>query len=234
MVASELLQSALPKGRSPTAEDACRERRLLMPKIVDHEARRAELAEALWRVLARDGIEGATVRAVTAEAGWSRGIIEHYFTSKEEMLRCACQLGSERVLAQVEERHRTLSGREALRAALLDGLALDGKRLEAAGIWLELLSAASHRPALGAELARFDVRIRVVFAAIIAEMVARGEAAADLDPEVAAASIFAFNLGLNMRVRLEPERYTDEVVKAEVEAFLLQLSQAPHGEMGAG
>ena len=40
-----------------------------MPKIVDHEARRAELAEAVWRLASRDGLEAVTLRGVAAEAG---------------------------------------------------------------------------------------------------------------------------------------------------------------------
>jgi hypothetical protein len=54
-------------------------------------------------------------------------------------------------------------------------------------------------------------------------MAPRGEAAADLDPEAAAQSPFALNLVPNVRERLEPERYTDEVA-AEVDAYLRRLS----------
>lgn len=204
-----------------------------MPKIVDHEARRAELAEALWRVLARSGTSGATVRAVAAEAGWSRGIIEHYFASKDEMLLYACRLAAERALAQVRESRRTHVGREALRSVLLEGRSLSPKRREAAGVWLSLLSAAGRDQALAAELVRFDAEVRAVLAEIIAEMIAGGEAAAGLDPKAEADAIFAFNLGLNMSVRLQPERYTDEVVAAEVEAFLGRLAGARGSESGA-
>ena len=48
-----------------------------MPKIVDHDARRAAIAEALWRVAERDGVEGVTMRAVAREAGWSTGVVTH-------------------------------------------------------------------------------------------------------------------------------------------------------------
>ena len=42
-----------------------------MPKDVDHDARREELLEAVWRVIARDGMERATIRAIAKETGWS-------------------------------------------------------------------------------------------------------------------------------------------------------------------
>ena len=141
-----------------------------MPKVVDHEVRRAEIAEALWRVVAREGIEAATIRAVAAEAGWSRGIVEHYFDSKDALVLYACELALERTLALVKQRHETLVGREALRAVLLDDLA-QGK-----DIWFDLLSTAAREPAMAPQLVRFDSEISTILAGIIAEMVARGEA----------------------------------------------------------
>ena len=42
-----------------------------MPRIVDHEERRAEVAAAVWRIVSRDGLEAATVRRVAAETGMS-------------------------------------------------------------------------------------------------------------------------------------------------------------------
>ncbi len=35
-----------------------------MPKEVDHDARREELLEAVWQVIARDGIDRATIRVI--------------------------------------------------------------------------------------------------------------------------------------------------------------------------
>jgi len=39
-----------------------------MPKGVDHDERRAELAEAVWRVVETDGLEGLTMRRIAHEA----------------------------------------------------------------------------------------------------------------------------------------------------------------------
>ena len=58
-----------------------------MPKVVDVEQRKTELAAAVARVIARSGIEGASMRQVAAEAGWTTGTLVHYFSSKREMLQ---------------------------------------------------------------------------------------------------------------------------------------------------
>jgi AcrR family transcriptional regulator len=195
-----------------------------MPKVVDHEVRRAEIAEALWRVVAREGIEAATIRAVAAEAGWSRGIVEHYFDSKDALVLYACRLALERTLTLVKQRHETLAGRDALRAVLLDDLA-QGK-----DIWFDLLSTGARDPAMAPHLVRFDAEISTVLAEIIAEMIARGEASADLDPTAEAHAVFGFNLSLNMNVRMKPELYTDGAVAAEIEDFLDRLMRSPRVE----
>ena len=60
-----------------------------MPKIVDHDQRRADLLDALWRVVASRGAAAVTVRSVAAEAGVSKSNVGHYFRSRAELLSAA-------------------------------------------------------------------------------------------------------------------------------------------------
>ena len=55
-----------------------------MPKIVDHERRRAEIVQTTWRVIARRGLDGATLREVAAEAGYANGALKPYFPAKSD------------------------------------------------------------------------------------------------------------------------------------------------------
>ncbi|MEU4414833.1 TetR/AcrR family transcriptional regulator [Nocardia salmonicida] len=57
-----------------------------MPRIVNHAQRRAEIADAVVRVAARDGLHAVTIRAVAAEAGSSIRFVQYYFTTKAELL----------------------------------------------------------------------------------------------------------------------------------------------------
>jgi len=68
-----------------------------MPKQVDHEARRQRIADAVCRLAARRGLEGVSLRHVAVEAGVSMGQIQHYFTTKDEMLLFALRTMSDRV-----------------------------------------------------------------------------------------------------------------------------------------
>ena len=73
-----------------------------MPKIVDWDARRDEILSATWRVIVRDGIAGATVRAIAREAHCSPGILAHYFDDKADIMGSALVLAHRRVAARMD------------------------------------------------------------------------------------------------------------------------------------
>ena len=65
-----------------------------MPKQVDREERRRDIAAAVLRIVTTRGVEAASLRTVAAEAGVSMGAVQHYFTTKDEMLRFALAYGN--------------------------------------------------------------------------------------------------------------------------------------------
>jgi len=99
-----------------------------VPKQVDHEQRRVQIAEALQRLTTRSGLEGVSLRQVAAEAGMSMGSVQHYFRTKDEMLRYALEhrhkLRSERITAKVLAEGPP-TPRSILRACLVEILPRD-------------------------------------------------------------------------------------------------------------
>ncbi|MEV7358405.1 TetR/AcrR family transcriptional regulator [Kitasatospora sp. NPDC091276] len=87
-----------------------------MPKLVDHEERRAHIIDALLRTAADTGLHAVTMRSVAIEAGVSVRLVQYYFDTKEQLLlaaltRLAARMGEriqervqERIQGQVEER----------------------------------------------------------------------------------------------------------------------------------
>lgn len=126
-----------------------------MPKIVDPEERRARFVQASWTLIAREGIGAATVRRVSAEAGFTMGALAHYFPDRDalliESLRATHFAAGARMAAALEA---TKTPGEALRAVLLEALPLDEPRLQEWRVWLAYWGEAIARPALMAENAR--------------------------------------------------------------------------------
>ena len=57
-----------------------------MPKIVDKDKRRSEIAHKAIEVLARKGFQSATIQDIAHAAGVGKGTIYHYFKTKGEIL----------------------------------------------------------------------------------------------------------------------------------------------------
>ena len=51
-----------------------------------HDERRRIIAEVAIGLIAREGLEAATVRRIAAEVGFSTTIVTHYFADKQELL----------------------------------------------------------------------------------------------------------------------------------------------------
>jgi TetR/AcrR family transcriptional repressor of bet genes len=53
---------------------------------VDHDARRRRIAQVTVDVIAREGLEAATIRRIAAELGGPTKIVTHYFADKQQLL----------------------------------------------------------------------------------------------------------------------------------------------------
>lgn len=71
--------------------------------MMDREARKAQLAEAVWRVILERGVAAVSVRTVAERAGLAVGSLRHVFPSRAELVRFSAELmmqrATERVLA---------------------------------------------------------------------------------------------------------------------------------------
>lgn len=147
-----------------------------MPKKVDHRARRHTIAESVWRVSAQGGIEAVTMRQVAAAAGMSLGQVQHYFTTKDELLAFAYELLTDHVAARVSQRDdppcdeepepRTIVGN-----VLTELLPLDEERTVEAHFLLMFLA----RSAVSAEFAARLGKAHADLHAFVADQIRRGQ-----------------------------------------------------------
>ena len=106
----------------------------VMPKLVDVDARRKDLLEAVWRIIPRSGIAAATTRAIAREAGVSNGVLSHYFPDKDSLLIEALRTAYNQAQSRMRDVTRGLVGLDAVRAIMVEALPLDEKRLVEAQI----------------------------------------------------------------------------------------------------
>lgn len=195
-----------------------------MPKVVDHEQRREELAAAVWRLAAHEGLEAVTVRRVADEAGWSTGALVHYFSDKEELLLFAFRTVADRVgrrMAATEA--RTADPLELARAMLAEGLPLDRERQEEVRVWFAFLGLALTRPGL-ARAQRVTYRSwRDRVAEHLRAAQRDGAIRPDADPAAEAAALVALVDGIAVQASFEPRRFPASRQRELVDARLDEL-----------
>ncbi|BAL86196.1 putative TetR-family transcriptional regulator [Actinoplanes missouriensis 431] len=121
-----------------------------MPKVVDHEERRRELAGAVWRVITRDGVAHVSMRTVAAESGWSSGALRHYFATRDELLAFACDQVLARVTARILALEPHGTPEEMVRTLLLETMPIDPERHTESSITFAFLVLGLSDPALAA------------------------------------------------------------------------------------
>ena len=163
---------------------------------VDHDLRRRELARAALRVIGRDGLDSATTRAVAEEAGWSTGVLKHYFEGKDQLLHESLRELERMNLQHFERAREAPNGRAAIEAALhgiLRGGAGESR------VWIAFMSRAS----VDRETAGAMRRAIGVWVGRWAELVVRGQGdgsiRADLDPDEVATELHALVNGLRLQ-----------------------------------
>ena len=120
-----------------------------MSRIADKPAQEAQLSQAVWDVLAGQGLERLTIRAVAAAAGCTTGLVMHRFPNRRSLLRHARELLHARTRARVEALEATAATpRAALRAVLRQGLSLDEETTMESTVWTGFLAAAVADPEL--------------------------------------------------------------------------------------
>src|SRR5262245_61641250 len=105
-----------------------------MPRVVDHAARRAEVAAVAADLIAQRGLD-VSVRDVAAAGGWSTTVVTHYFTSKRDLLLHAYRSAG----AATEQR---MSGADDLRTLCEAILPLDEPRRRTWQTWFAFWGAA--------------------------------------------------------------------------------------------
>ncbi len=128
-----------------------------MPKIVDHNQRRAEIIWGLWAVIAERGIEGATFQAVARAAGISVGRIQHYFASKDELVLAGCQAIVDGASVKHEERVEGLDTWEILAEMLIQPIPKTPEFRIGVSVWYAYLARAVVDPRIG-EIMRSAMR----------------------------------------------------------------------------
>ncbi|WP_037319741.1 TetR/AcrR family transcriptional regulator [Amycolatopsis orientalis] len=171
-----------------------------MPKRVDHEHRRGQIAAAVRRIAADRGLEGVSLNEVAAEAGISKGFVQHYFASRDEMLRYAATT----LRGGLEDRIAAgLPGEKpGVRDLLVALLPLDEDARDDALVANAFLMRALKDPEIAGHFRTGHGALRDAVAAILAAARDDGDLVPTVDPATEATLLLALVAGLGDAVLL--------------------------------
>jgi AcrR family transcriptional regulator len=192
-----------------------------VPKIVDHEERRKEVIAAVWHVIERDGIENSTIRGIAKEAGYSAGILAHYFVDKADILTSALRLSHQRISARWNAKLADLDGLDAVRELALDNLPLDEERALETKLEISYWARSLSRDeVIEVQRAEASILYRRLLD-LLTQAQKSGEVSTSEAPEEITERLLALVDGLSVHSILYPERLTRsiqvELIDREIE-----------------
>lgn len=174
-----------------------------MPKIVDHEERRARIAEVVWKIVGERGLDAVTMLSVAEAAGISAGAVQHYFADKTEIIRLAMSQTFEHTDTRLEGIAAISPAIDALREMAYAILPMDEVRRNDVSAWLGFVGRLGTDTVLLEMYREYYARARDRWADVLKQGVLDGSLRPGLAIAAEADILVAVTDGLAMQAVME-------------------------------
>lgn len=205
-----------------------------MPKVVDHEQRKVELAAAVWRIVTEGGVAALSVRRVGEVAGWSGGAVQYYFPTKAALLNYfptkaalltyAFDLVTVRTLDRFAQIAESALDRDVLRATIIALLPTTAEICTETEIWFAFLGLAIGEPTLRTAAESGHLQVIAGVRAAVKRSQAAGIVDAGLDPELITTDLVALCDGLCVQELYRPWELSVAGMEAIVDQRLAAIT----------
>ncbi|MCA3040638.1 MAG: TetR family transcriptional regulator C-terminal domain-containing protein [Rhodocyclaceae bacterium] len=187
----------------------------------DYDARRADVAAATWRVIGRDGLDGASLRKIASELNFTTGVLGHYFRNKDELIMFAMTEFYDRLIATMTEAAaRETNAVDRLMAAVVEPLPLDKSRAVGWRILLSFMSHALVKPEMRRSYLRMYRSLITYVTGLITEVQDAGAMSKDRNAEDEARRLVAIVDGLGFSAIVHPRHFDVSEAIAAVESYI--------------
>lgn len=198
-----------------------------MPRIVDHQQRRNALAEVAALLIAEVGLEKTTIRNIARKSGYSKGIIEHYFDGKDDLIASALNWLNQRYTQRVTDEIGTRQGLAALRIRLEQTLPLSEHSIQEWKVRLRFWSLAAIDPRFQKEQSRRWQAARDAFTSDLEHARMQGVLPSTITPEQAADHLLFLTTGLSAAALHSPDSISTHQLKHSIDQWLAELTRLP-------
>lgn len=191
-----------------------------MPRSVDPDQRREEVAEAVVALACERGFAAVTIRSVAARMGASTTVVTHYVGSRSELIEAAVGAELDRFRSALEVATAGSDSETALRAFVLHAVhdAPDRTRR----LWQATVREAQYDPVLRAQLRGFnafwDAELRRLVTAVVGKGARTAHVVDAVDVVASGLASLSFEVPgwMAERGRERVERLVEEMIGAAV------------------
>jgi AcrR family transcriptional regulator len=180
-------------------------------------------------VIRSRGVDGASIRTVASEAGWSPGALRHYFSTQSELLTFAMQMVVERIEARVSALEPPADPRRAVEQRLHELLPLDKERRAENEVWLAFAGRALVDPQLRARHVEVDEELRRACFRALEELGSDGRLRPELDLDLEAERLHGLLDGLALHTAMRPDRISPQLIRSVLARHLDSLDPEVDG-----
>lgn len=196
-----------------------------VPRLIDHDRRRSEIAQAVWRIALREGIGAVSLRSVADEAGLALGSVRHVLATKDDLLLYAMEHVLEGAADRVRPHLESPGALESATAALQELLPLDDDREVEMRVHLALMGEAPGHPGLTELAVTADEAILQLCRRLLHRLQSEGRMSAERDVDEEAVRLHALVDGLALHAIIRPELRSG--LPEQVRRHLRELAGSP-------
>lgn len=219
----------MERGHSPQTSRRSAARGRKSPGRVEHKQnlRRHDVANAALGVIARDGLDRASLRAIASELQCSTGILTHYFRDKTHLITFVLDELNKRVLKALEA--HSVSDFENLQSFLLALLPTGQERNLNWSVWIAFTAASIAQPALKRQQKERDDMVLERLVKVIEAALPAHSRSSGLNIECEAELLLCIIDGLGLHAILDPKRFPPTRQVELLAHYLSRVAQQTSG-----
>jgi AcrR family transcriptional regulator len=189
-------------------------------------ARRRDVAQASFAVIAREGLEGMSMRAIAAEMECSTGVLTHHFRDKAALIKFVLDV----MLEELSEQLESAEGKDAqgsLEKFILVLLPNDPETEVRWRVFLAFTAASVNEASLRQDQERRESVLHDWLVRMIEGLKQAERLPSDLDADLEAHFLLCFIDGLGMHTLVAPKLFNRKRQKQLVERYFRTMDGRP-------
>lgn len=203
-----------------------------MARVAGRSYSREQVAEAAWRVILREGLHNASVRAIAKELNATTGVVTYHFHDKAELLLFALDRLGAAIVRDMDAALAGVTGIERVRRILRTTLPLGPREIAGWKLWVSFVGLAMSDKKLRDEHQR---RLEILNGRLefeIRALQSRGQLSVDIDPRHEADALVAISDGIGLGYVLRPKIYPPAKQWGIVDGYLNSRLGVPRPRRG--